>query len=152
MSTQDMLSLDVPLLPWDEVYRKIMLSPRPSLSYDANPLANSNIDTVLSASSYPFPEPSDLENQSRGSSLQLYGGILVDQEKRDSSRSIHFGQDLVEQTQSQALIKANKSSQSLTPTKKESSKKRGRPRKAAGGATTETPDEVRTSSYQRVHY
>ncbi|KAL5363607.1 hypothetical protein BJX96DRAFT_155969 [Aspergillus floccosus] len=150
MSTQDptvgmILGPDMPLLSWDEVYRKAMLSPqaRPSLSYDANPLANSNIDTILSASSYPFPEPSDLDSQYESTSRQLYGGLLVNREKRDSDRSVHVVEDATSEAHSQALIKADKSSQRLSPTKKESSKKRGRPRKTAEGSTTETPDERR---------
>ncbi|KAF9891634.1 Phosphoserine transaminase [Aspergillus nanangensis] len=142
---------ELPLLSWDEIYNKAMLAPhaRPSLLTYENPLAMSHIDSILSASSYPFPEhnaPTQFPPD-QNSPPQLYGGLLLQNASRESSsQPIVIDRTSPAPHQPQSLQKKRKkNAKPIEPASETnpSSKKRGRPRKTLNSSTGENPEERR---------
>ncbi|KAL6230666.1 hypothetical protein BDW75DRAFT_222046 [Aspergillus navahoensis] len=130
---------DVALLPWDEIYRKACLSSnvRSSLwKNDENPLAMSQVNSVLSAASYFYPEPHGSSGEPEPSLLQVYGGTLLD----NTQRSPTLPSDGAHPKSDQQPVKLSGNASVST---KRSLKSRGRPRKTAASPQGENPDERR---------
>ncbi|KAE8386104.1 hypothetical protein BDV23DRAFT_187577 [Aspergillus alliaceus] len=139
---------DAPLLPWDEVYQKVLLSPRYRPSLVDSSFATSQLTSLLSASSYPIPEPFYPQGQFQPdgySSLAVPNGILLPGPSKDGERIMNMhrqAQSNDTQAQTENAQKTTKR-QSNDSTGKTTLKKRGRPRKSMDSRMGEDPEERR---------
>lgn len=127
---------DLPLFSPEEIQQiqqKLLLSPgdRPSLN---DPMASSNISSLLSASSYPLPEPLVIPQMNREEQFPA-GGLLETPSSEEIDRATQ-SQSNPKQSQKQRHSRANSADQS---SKK---RNRGRPRKTTSGPTSKDPEEV----------
>ncbi|KAE8404292.1 hypothetical protein BDV37DRAFT_115003 [Aspergillus pseudonomiae] len=139
---------DAPLLPWDEIYQKVLLSPRFRPSLLESSLATSQLTSLLSASSYPIPEPfyqhGQFPSEGYGASLSVPNGFLLpgsDAGERMLSLDRRTpSTDTQRPTQNaQKTTKRELNESSGGPT----AKKRGRPRKTMDTRMGEDPEERR---------
>lgn len=142
---------DGPLLPWDEVYQKLLLSPRTRPSFVDSPLNSSNLTSLLSASSYPVPEsfyPPGPRVSDPYAQVPLYGGYHLDGPSRQTvlphelprPQRIQSGPTpLSESVEPQRKPKRQRTNASAAEA---SARKRGRPRKNLEGQLGEDPEEV----------
>ncbi|KAF7585966.1 hypothetical protein BBP40_009757 [Aspergillus hancockii] len=138
---------DATLLPWDEIYQKVLLSPRFRPSLVEGSFATSQLTSLLSASSYPIPEPYYPQGQFQPGSYSppapvsdgflLQGPTPVEERIMDLDRRTQLNN-----AQSQTAQKPAKRQQSES-NGTASSKKRGRPRKTMDGRMGEDPEERR---------
>ncbi|KAE8381150.1 hypothetical protein BDV26DRAFT_289648 [Aspergillus bertholletiae] len=138
---------DAPLLPWEEIYQKVLLSPRFRPSLLESSLASSHLTSLLSASSYPIPEPFDPHGQfpleGYSSSLSPPTGFLLPASSVDGERMLNVGRPTQpNDTQRLSAPKTTKR-QSNESTGAPASKKRGRPRKTMDTRMGEDPEERR---------
>ncbi|KAI9041072.1 bZIP transcription factor [Aspergillus affinis] len=144
---------DGPLLPWDDVYQKPLLSPRSRPSFADDPLATSNLMSLLSASSYPVPESFYTQGQrvpDPYAQVPVYGGYALDGQIRQPAipRQLPAARRILsdptpppEPTEPQK--KKPKRQRTETTTPEASARKRGRPRKNMEGQLGEDPEERR---------
>ncbi|OGM51148.1 AT DNA binding protein [Aspergillus bombycis] len=140
---------DAPLLPWDEIYQKVLLSPRFRPSLLESSLATSQLTSLLSASSYPIPEPfyqhGQFPPEGYGASLPVPNGFLLSGSSADGERMMSLDRrtppiDAQRATQNaQKTTKRQLNESSDAPT----AKKRGRPRKTMDIRMGEDPEERR---------
>lgn len=133
-SLEEFLNADAPLLSWEEIQQKLLLSPddRPSMREST---ASEGIDSLLSASSYPLPEPLVPQGSSQHQEAPLYGGFFI--ETPSSQGEVNRTTGLRSTPEStQELPHSESSSASSLP------RKRGRPRKNAADLLDEDPEEV----------
>ncbi|KAE8356399.1 hypothetical protein BDV28DRAFT_110575 [Aspergillus coremiiformis] len=135
---------DAPLLPWDEIYQKVMLSPRFRPSLVDSSFATAQLTSLLSASSYPIPEPFYPQGQFQPepySQFPVSGGFLLPNPSTNGE-SILNGDQWIQSNDTQNAQKTTKrhpNESNGTST----SKKRGRPRKTMDGRMDEDPEERR---------
>lgn len=140
---------DVPLLPWDEIYQKVLLSPRFRPSLLESSLATSQLTSLLSASSYPIPEPyyphGQFPPEGYSAPLPSPNDFLFPGSSADRERVMNLDRrtppnDTQRPTQNaQKTTKRQLNESTGAPT----SKKRGRPRKTLDTRMGEDPEEVR---------
>lgn len=120
-----------------QIQQKLLLSPgdRPSLN---DPMVPSDIESLLSASSYPLPDSLTISHL--GQEEQFPPGYLLENPSNEEIDRATQSQSIPKQSQEQSRCRAN--------SKNYSSKKRnrGRPRKSMSGSTNKDPEEVCGSS------
>ncbi|KAH8433388.1 bZIP transcription factor [Aspergillus melleus] len=144
---------DGPLLPWDEVYQKLLLSPRHRPSFVDGPLVTSNLTSLLSASSYPVPESFYAQGQrvpDPYAQVPLYGNYQLDNQARQTPvpREIPAPRRILSDPTpppepNELPKKKPKRQRTETTTTEASARKRGRPRKNMEGQLGEDPEERR---------
>lgn len=134
-SVEEFLNTDTPFLSWEDLQQKLLLPPqdRPSMREST---ASNNIESLLSASSYPMPETSIPQGDER-QEAPLYGGFFIEtpSSQDDLDRSI---QSTSTPEARDARCQSELSMSSISP------RKRGRSRKDAADVLDEDPEEVRT--------
>ncbi|KAE8312545.1 hypothetical protein RU639_012778 [Aspergillus parasiticus] len=140
---------DSPLLPWDEIYQKVLLSPRFRPSLLESSLATSQLTSLLSASSYPIPEPfyphGQFPPEGYSAPLPSPNDFLFPGSSADRERVMNLDRrtppnDTQRPTQNaQKTTKRQLNESTGAPT----SKKRGRPRKTLDTRMGEDPEERR---------
>ncbi|PLB47447.1 hypothetical protein P170DRAFT_439105 [Aspergillus steynii IBT 23096] len=143
---------DGPLLPWDEVYQKLLLSPRNRPSIVDGPLNTTNLNSLLSASSYPVPEsfyPPGQRVPDPYAQVPLYGGYNLDGPPRqaalarDIPRIKRIPSDPTPPPEPTEPPKKPKRQRTNATATEASARKRGRPRKNLEGQLGEDPEERR---------
>ncbi|KAE8150357.1 hypothetical protein BDV25DRAFT_139923 [Aspergillus avenaceus] len=149
----DISDSDSPLLPWDEIYQKVLLTPRLRPSLVDSSFATSQLSSLLSASSYPIPETipeafypqRPTEPWSYTPQLQTSSNHLLPSPPSDRDHVMDFQRQIpsrASQTQTPTTQRPPKRQHDSTPAPA-TTKKRGRPRKTMDTQLGEDPEERR---------
>ncbi|KKK13228.1 hypothetical protein P175DRAFT_0497744 [Aspergillus ochraceoroseus IBT 24754] len=147
----------MPLYSWDQPVSRAPLSPRVRPAQMANFWATPQLTSLLSATSYPVPEPVHSQDHlppADQEPVPLLGGVVIDSSssgivdddllshhEEDSRASV--SPDTSHSDQSQTAAHRPSKRQRMSNPNGEAVRKRGRPRKPIDGAKGEDPEERR---------